>query len=305
MSGEYKRGMRFLSVMVSIAFLSPVAGFEFNAGDRVVLLGNTFIEREGNYGHIETQLAAALAEKKIIFRNLGWSGDNVFCAARSYFGPPQEGFNRLKSHLEFLKPTVVIACYGAVAAFEGQPGVEKFLNGYTRLLEMIKTTSGARIILLSPPPCETLDSPLPDMMQQNRRLAHYRDRIRELARSRECAFADLFGAMKDGRVQSQPAGTFNGIHYSQAGYRRLAPVVAESLGIKQAVPQDVSLERLRKIVVEKNRLFFNRWRPQNETYLHGFRKHEQGRNAKEVFKFDSLVAKQDLQIHQLAKRILK
>ena len=224
MSGGYKRGMRFLSVLVFIAFLSPAAGFEFNAGDRVVLLGNTFIEREGNYGHIETQLAAALAEKNIIFRNLGWSGDNVFCAARSYFGPPQEGFNRLKSHLEFLKPTVVIACYGAVAAFEGQPGVEKFLNGYTRLLEMIKTTSGARIILLSPPPCETLGSPLPDMMQQNRRLAHYRDRIRELARSRECAFADLFGAMKDGTVQSQPAGTFNGIHYSQAGYRRLAPV---------------------------------------------------------------------------------
>jgi len=33
-----------------------------------------------------------------------------------------------------LKPTVVIACYGAVAAFEGEPGIENFLKGYRRLL---------------------------------------------------------------------------------------------------------------------------------------------------------------------------
>ena len=26
--------------------------------------------------------------------------------------------------------------------------------------------------------------------------------------------------------------------------------------------------------------FFHRWRPQNETYLFGFRKHEQGKNAR-------------------------
>ena len=40
----------------------------------------------------------------------------------------------------------------------------------------------------------------------------------------------------------------------------------------------------------KNQLFFHRWRPQNETYLFGFRKHEQGKNAAEVAAFDPLVA---------------
>ena len=36
-------------------------------------------------------------------------------------------------------------------------------------------------------------------------------------------------------------------------------------------------EELRLVVMEKNKLFFNRWRPENETYLFGFRKREQGK----------------------------
>lgn len=295
--------MRVFASLLAICLLSPVAAVEFKEGDRVVLLGNTFIEREGHHGHIETQLAVALAGKDLTFRNLGWSGDNVACEARSYFGPPKEGFNRLKAHLKLLKPTVVIACYGAVAAFEGEREVDNFINGYRRLLDMIKATSGARIVLLSPPPCETLPPPLPDMMPQNRRLAHYRDKIRELARSRECAFADLFGVLQEGKAQSQPAGTFNGVHFSERGYRKLAPIVAASMGVKKSVPAGENLDSLRKLVIEKNRLFFNRWRPQNETYLHGFRKHEQGRNAKEIAQFDPLVTEKDRQIQQLARKV--
>ena len=53
-------------------------------------------------------------------------------------------------------------------------------------------------------------------------------------------------------------------------------------------------------IMEKNKLFFNRWRPQNETYLHGFRKHEQGNNAKEIPQFDPLVANKDKKIQEIA-----
>ena len=41
-------------------------------------------------------------------------------------------------------------------------------------------------------------------------------------------------------------------------------------------------EALRAAINAKNRLFFYRWRPQNITYLFGFRKHEQGNNAVEI-----------------------
>jgi len=56
---------------------------------------------------------------------------------------------------------------------------------------MIKAVSGARIVLLAPPSCETLPPPLPDMTSQNRRLAKYRESIRELARSQDCDLSSL------------------------------------------------------------------------------------------------------------------
>jgi hypothetical protein len=49
------------------------------------------------------------------------------------------------------------------------------------------------------------------------------------------------------------------------------------------------LEQLRDAIVRKNELFFHRWRPQNFTYLFGFRKHEQGNNAVEIPQFDPLI----------------
>jgi hypothetical protein len=38
--------------------------------------------------------------------------------------------------------------------------------------------------------------------------------------------------------------------------------------------------------INEKPLFFHRWRPANWTYLFGFRKHEQGRNAVEIPRFD-------------------
>ena len=54
-------------------------------------------------------------------------------------------------------------------------------------------------------------------------------------------------------------------------------------------PEFAQVEALRREIVAKDRLYFYRWRPQNETYLFGFRKHEQGNNAREVPLFDPLV----------------
>jgi lysophospholipase L1-like esterase len=70
-----------------------------------------------------------------------------------------------------------------------------------------------------------------------------------------------------------------------------------------AGPEFVQAEQLRKKIVEKNRQYFHRWRPQNETYLFGFRKHEQGNNAVEIPQFDPLVARLDQEIARLRKPV--
>jgi lysophospholipase L1-like esterase len=64
-------------------------------------------------------------------------------------------------------------------------------------------------------------------------------------------------------------------------------------------PEFDQAEQLRQAIVEKNRLYFYRWRPANETYLFGFRKHEQGQNAREIPQFDPLVAEAEAKIAKL------
>ena len=60
-------------------------------------------------------------------------------------------------------------------------------------------------------------------------------------------------------------------------------------------------EELRQTIIKKNELFFHRWRPQNQTYLFGFRKYEQGQNAKEIPMFDPLIAEQEAKIFKLTE----
>ena len=66
-------------------------------------------------------------------------------------------------------------------------------------------------------------------------------------------------------------------------------------------PQFDQAEELRQAIIKKNTLYFDRWRPQNETYLFGFRKHEQGQNAKEIPMFDPLITEQEKIIAKLSQ----
>lgn len=68
-------------------------------------------------------------------------------------------------------------------------------------------------------------------------------------------------------------------------------------------PEFDQVEKLRAAIIAKNQLYFYRWRPQNETYLFGFRKHEQGQNAKEVVLFDPLVDQEEKKIAELRRPV--
>lgn len=282
--------------------------FQFKDGDRLVLIGNTVLEREQDYGSFEPRLDLALGEDKVSVRNLAWSGDTVFGHARSYFGPPEEGLQRLAGHLEMLKPTVVLLCYGSELAFERLGGLPEFLTGYRNLIDLIRSKSpGVRVIIATPPPLETLPPPLPDLSAANRNLSSLRDALHKFALSQNAFFVDWFelmGGLPKPGVIRKPL-TENGVHYTRAGYEILSARLIEGLGLKVPDAPSATFEQLRRAVIAKDTLFFNRWRPHNETYLFGFRKHEQGQNAKEIPMFDPLIAKADEQIQKLKEEALQ
>lgn len=75
----------------------------------------------------------------------------------------------------------------------------------------------------------------------------------------------------------------------------------KSVAAGQTVPwvNTADSSKLRQLIVRKNELYFHRWRPQNITYLFGFRKHEQGNNAAEIAMFDPRIAEIEDQIRAL------
>lgn len=293
----------FLPLVGCLGFLAaPLAGarplplegpLALENNDLVVLLGDTLIERDGNYGHLETALTAAYTGKNIKFRNLGWSGDTPRCESRSYFGPPAEGFERLKTMLSNLKPTVVICGYGAVDAWKGQAGQADFLAAYGKLLDMVKeSTGGAGVVLVGPPATQTLPPPFPDLTAHNQDVEATGKAIAAFAKERGLRYGDLYGAMAGLKVDSS-----NGVTFTESGYAAIAPAFLKAL---QAPPAPAPAPGgLRELVQQKNQLFFYRWRPQNEIYLFGARKHEQGNNASEVQLFEPLVAEKDAAIQAL------
>jgi lysophospholipase L1-like esterase len=281
----------------------PAQRFEFKDGDRVVWLGNTLVEREQRYGYWETALIVANADKNITVRNLGWSGDTIFGEARVGFdlNQPNKGFERMVSLTLELKPTVIFICYGTNESFEGKDGLPKFEKGLEKLLDALKPAR-ARIVLFPPMPFEF---GVPEA--RNADLARYAEVVQNVARKRGLAFTDPSVPLAR-EFESQPKPvrlTDNGMHLTEGGYRITASAAIASLGLKVPELDWKKLEPLRKAVVAKNELFFHRWRPQNETYLFGFRKHEQGKNAKEVAEFDPLVNKAEEEIAEIRKGLKK
>jgi len=292
-----------LSLFLALAALpapAVAAPFELKPTDRLVLIGNTLIEREQRYGYWETVLTARAPGLKV--RNLGWSGDDVYGTARRAFDldKPDIGRKRLVELAVAERPTAILICYGGNEAFEGEAGLEKFNKGLEKLLDELAPTK-ARIALMSPPPMEDKGRPLPEAAPQNRRLAVYRDAIKQVADARGLYFADFFEVL--GGAKGLPAGlTDNGVHFTGDGYRQTTGAFAKALGLPEDGAYSESLEPVRRVVRRKNELYFYRWRPQNETYLFGFRKHEQGKNAKEVAEFDPLVAAAEAEIDKLLKK---
>jgi len=170
-----------------------------------------------------------------------------------------------------------------------------------------KPVAKVRFVLLSPIRHEDLRATrptLPDPTRHNELLAQYTKVIEELAQERGGRFWDT-------RVLLDPDSygqlTDNGIHLNETGYFQLAFRMhrpssgLDWFGLKRPTLSKDQRETLRTAITRKNELFFHRWRPANETYLFGFRKHEQGQNAKEMPMFDPLIDTAEAEIDRLKR----
>ena len=346
-------------------------------GDRVVFVGDGFVERAQRFGYIEAALSARWPDRRVSFRNVGWSGDTVRGEARDHYTNPPTAYEHLLEQIAESDPTVLIFGYGSNLAFGSEADLEAFSEGYHALLNDV-SLNDKRCVLLSPIPHEQGSSPHPDVSGFNANLEKVSATISEIADIRGCLFYDLYTSLASfNGVTKEPLAT-NGIHLTAFGYSLVselfgsAPIVRQSrhividiekqtadggvldnfvnqgrtitltltpsqlpasgtrslsiLGLRRGnyrvssasaiigsmgsreweegsivvIPEEKEqASMLRAEIVEKNALYFRKYRPQNETYLVGFRKYEQGQNAVELDLLDPLIHEKENEIGRL------
>lgn len=201
--------------------------FELKNGDRVVFLGNALVENEQAFNFLEFRLSRHWPERNITFRNLGWSGDNVFGDARSYYTSPPSAYDLLITQLTDARPTHVLIAYGSVEAQEGDNGLEKFGQGLENLLSKIQEL-GAEAVFLSPIPQFAGGTPTL-LEERNKNLKLYSNKIAQIAQAKQKRYIDIFSPFE--KLPERELLSENGLHLTEYGYYRLAEFVENSLGL--------------------------------------------------------------------------
>lgn len=181
----------------------------------VLFYGNAMVERLLEHGEMEARVHLAMPEKKLHFRSLAWTGDEVANRLRA------EGYAaHMKDLLAAWPAQVVVLGYGLNESFAGAAGLSAFrmsLSGH--LDQLARLHPGARFVLLSPiaTECEALSEkmaqPKPCSCCGNgaaRRadVKLYADAIAGIAKTRGATFVDLFTPTS----QSAVSCTTNGVH---------------------------------------------------------------------------------------------
>src|SRR5262245_16235562 len=142
--------------LLLLANLALSADLELKKGDHICLIGNTLAERMQYFGGLETRIVSRFPEHDFVFRNLGFSGDEITTRLRSRdFGTPDQWLSgnspipqpdklnpgapvrQNRFELTNTKADVVFAFFGYNESFAGDAGLPKFKQD---LAEWIKHT---------------------------------------------------------------------------------------------------------------------------------------------------------------------
>ena len=168
----------------------PVVALQEN--DVICEIGNGLADRMQHDGWVETLIQSKLPDKKLVFRNLAFTGDTVTSR------PRQEGFASPEDYLKLCKADVIFAYFGYNESFAGEGGVAKFKSDLGAMIDKYRGIqfngkSAPRIVLFSPIAHENLKSPnLPNGAANNVNLALYTAAMQQVAREKRVGLRRSF-----------------------------------------------------------------------------------------------------------------
>ncbi len=300
---------RLASVLGFAALATTVfAQLPLQDEDRICIIGNGLADRMQHDGWVETAIQSELADKKLSFRNLAFTGDTVTSRPRS------KGFTSPEDYLKHCEADVVFVFFGYNESFGGEKSLEKFKNDLGAMIDSYKGIkfngeSAPRFVLFSPIAHEDLGTPLlPNGNANNVNLALYTGAIHQVADEKGVGFVDLFSATQGLYTKADSPLTLNGVHLLPEGNRQLAEVIATAI-VGKEVKATPTLEALRQTVLDKSWHWHNRYRATDGNDIWGGRsglKFVNGQTNREVLQhelemLDVMTANRDPKIWAVAQ----
>ncbi|MEM7012367.1 MAG: GDSL-type esterase/lipase family protein [Verrucomicrobiota bacterium] len=249
-------------------------------GDRVLLYGGSFIERLQESGNFEAMVRYSNPDKKLEFRSLAWSGDEVGYRLR-----PERYVNHLKKLLEKWPADVVILGFGMNESFAGESGLERFrtdLAGYIQEIE--RRHPDAQIVVVSPIAAE---DHVYDLEKRNQEIAAYAKVMEEVAGGR---FVDLFELSKLYESDDYRR-TDNGIQLNADGSALFGKLLAKEL-LESGEYDSRRVPEIAKAVSRKAKFVSEVVRPVNTVLYFGVRGRANEYEA-EIPRYHQIIEKAD------------
>ena len=265
---------------------------------RIMLVGNTLLERSQYFGYFEALIQQAYPNHELQVRNLAWSADTPDLQ------PRPANFADLEQHLTHEEADIIFLAYGFNESFAGEQGLESFRVALTDRIRKVTSRafngkSSPKVVLISPIANENVPA-VAAADFNNARIELYTKAMREIADQEQVGFIDVFTATQQAMAESDSDMTINGVHLNDEGYRLFSRLLFKA-AFEKPIP-DVS-ESLREVVLDKNRHFFRRYRPLNTFYYTGGRKKTYGYLdfLPAMESFDVRVSNRDQRIWEIAQ----
>ena len=221
-------GFVALCAVTSVSGAVPES-FPIRPGDRIALVGNTFVDQLRMHGFLETLLLQRSEGKPVSLLNLGWAGDMLTARDRPTGFPTEES--------EFIahQTDVLIACFGMGESFLGEAGLAGFRRNLVRFIDSHKGKqyngkTEVRLILISPIAYEDLGELTPAWEKRNHELTAYTRVMSQVATKAGLPVVNLNQATADlMQYDAAPKLTSNGVSLNDYGYWCVSRTLADAL----------------------------------------------------------------------------
>ena len=271
------------------------ARLEVRDGDSIVIIGSGMASRMNHFPHFETEVFLRFPDKNITIRNMGDEGNTpgfrphpgrnqegqyAFPGAKELLPPELQAPSKPQGHFETpdqwltrLEADTVIAFFGYNSSFAGPGDLDRYkaeLKAFIRytLSQKYNGESVPQLALVSPTAVQDLSDQfsVPDGSEANKNLKLYSEATKEVAEANGALFIDAFSPSQGWNRED----TVDGALLNEAGYQKLAPLLAQEL-FGAAKVDESKRETVHAAVTEKNFTWLNDYKIPNGVHVFGRR----------------------------------